>query len=344
MLTIYSGDHLGHDVSLEFNRGQLTPAFECGERAERVLAAVRAAGIGPVEGPTAFPLDAVLRVHRAAFIEFLSGAFAEWRALDREGDAMPLAWPIRGFRSDRVPACLDGRLSYYSFDISSPIAAGTWKAARSAADVALTGAARIAGGRERAAFGLCRPPGHHAASDYYGGYCFLNNAAIAAQHLRDNGAARVAILDVDYHHGNGTQEIFYERADVMFASIHADPASDFPYFLGYADETGAGAGAGCNHNFPLGEGADWAVWSGALEAACGAVLAYGPDALVVSLGVDTFKRDPISDFRLESSDYLRLGDRIARLRFPTLFLMEGGYALEEIGINVANVLTGFQDR
>ena len=341
MLTIYSADHLGHDVSVEFNRGRLTAAFERAERAERVLAAVRAAGIS-IEDPAAFPLDAVLRVHHAAFVEFLSGAHAEWRALGREGEALPLAWPIRGLRSDRVPASLDGRLSYYSFDVSSPIGAGTWKAARSAADVALTGAAYIAGGRERVAFGLCRPPGHHAASDYYGGYCFLNNAAIAAQHLRDNGAARVAILDVDYHHGNGTQEIFYGRADVMFASIHADPASDYPYFLGYADETGAGAGAGFNHNYPLKRGADWAVWGEALEAACGAVAACGPDALVVSLGVDTFGKDPISHFKLESRDYLRIGKRIARLGLPTLFLMEGGYAVEEIGINVVNVLTGFQ--
>ena len=342
MLTIYSGDHLGHDVSVEFNRGRLTAAFERPERAEKVLAAIRAAGIGPVEGPADFPLDTVLRVHRADFVEFLSGAHAEWRALDREGDAVPLAWPIRGLRSDRIPTSLDGRLSYYSFDISSPIAAGTWKAARTAADVATTGAVRIAQGRERAAFGLCRPPGHHAARDYYGGYCFLNNAAIAAQRLRDDGAARVAILDVDYHHGNGTQDIFYERADVLYASIHADPSSDFPYFLGYADETGAGAGAGFNHNFPLRRGADWAIWGEAFEAACSAIAAYGPEALVVSLGVDTFRDDPISHFRLEGGDFRRIGERIARLGLPTLFLMEGGYAVAEIGSNVVNVLAGYQ--
>ena len=344
MLTLYSGDHLGHDVGVEFNRGRLTAAFERPERAEKVLAAIRAAGIGPVGSPAESSLDTVLRVHRRDYVEFLSGAHAEWRALDREGDAVPLAWPIRGLRSDRIPASLDGRLSYYSFDVSSPIAAGTWKAARSAAAVASTGAARVAQGRERAAFGLCRPPGHHAASDYYGGYCFLNNAAIAAQHFRDSGAARVAILDVDYHHGNGTQEIFYERPDVLFASIHADPASDFPYFLGYADETGAGAGAGFNRNYPLKRGAEWAIWSEALEAACGAVAAYGPDALVVSLGVDTFRKDPISHFDLESEDFLRIGERIARLKMPTLFLMEGGYAVEEIGNNVVNVLAGYQDQ
>ena len=343
MLTIYSDDHLGHDVAVEFNRGRLTGAFERPERAETVLAAVRAAGIGPVDGPADFSLDTILRVHRADYVEFLSGAHAEWRSLDREGDAVPLAWPIRGLRSDRIPASLDGRLSYYSFDISSPIAAGTWKAARSAADVATTGAVRIAQGRERAAFGLCRPPGHHAARDYYGGYCFLNNAAIATQRLRDDGAARVAILDVDYHHGNGTQEIFYERADVLYASIHADPSSDFPYFLGYADETGAGAGDGFNRNFPLSRGADWTVWSAALEVACGAISAYRPDAVVVSLGVDTFRKDPISHFCLESADFRRIGERIARLELPTLFLMEGGYAVEEIGSNVVNVLAGHQD-
>jgi acetoin utilization deacetylase AcuC-like enzyme len=339
--TIHSSDHLEHDPGFEFNRGKLVAAFESPQRAERVLAAIRSARCGPIESPTAFSLDPVLRVHRREYLEFLSEAHAAWRALGRPGEAFPLAWPIRGLRSDRVPASLDGRLSYYSFDISSPIAAGTWKAAKSAADVALTGAACIASGRERAVFGLCRPPGHHSAADYYGGYCFLNNAAIAAQYLRDNGALRVAILDVDYHHGNGTQTIFYSRADVLFASIHADPASDYPYFLGYADETGLGAGEGHNHNFPLQRGADWAVWSRALESACEVIAAYGPDALVVSLGVDTFKADPLSHFQLESQDFLRIGERIARLGTATLFVMEGGYAIDEIGINVVNVLTGY---
>lgn len=343
MKTIHSDDHRRHDPLSEMNRGRIVAPYESPARAEAVLGALRQAQLGAIEAAAEFSLDAILRVHRREFVEFLEHAYDEWLALGRTGDALPLAWPIRGMRSDRVPVSLDGRLSYYSFDISTPLMAGTWTAVKRAADVALTGAQYLATGRERALFSLCRPPGHHAAADYYGGYCFLNNAAIAAQYLRDHGAGRVAILDVDYHHGNGTQQIFYERADVLYVSLHADPATDFPYFLGHADETGSGAGQGYNRNLPLPSGSGWAAWSAALDAACEIVAAYAADAVVVSLGVDTFKKDPLSSFRLESEDYLRVGQRIARLGRPTLFVMEGGYALEEIGTNVVNVLSGYAD-
>ena len=194
----------------------------------------------------------------------------------------------------------------------------------------------------RAAFALCRPPGHHAARDLYGGYCFLNNAAIAAQYLRDHGAARVAILDVDFHHGNGTQDIFYDRADVLFVSLHGDPAEAFPYFSGYADETGAGAGSGCNLNFPLPRATEFAAWRAALETGLARIRAFGPDALVVSLGVDTYAGDPISFFRLQSSDFTAYGGLIASCRVPTVFVLEGGYAVAEVGVNVVNVLAGFE--
>ena len=208
--------------------------------------------------------------------------------------------------------------------------------------MALTGQKLVAQG-ERAAFALCRPPGHHAGADTYGGYCFLNNAAIAAQALRDGGAERVAILDVDYHHGNGTQAIFYDRADVLFLSLHGHPAQEYPYFAGYAEETGAGAGEGFNRNFPMRWGTGFDVWGDALEQSCRRASAYRPDALVVSLGLDTFEGDPISHFKLESEDYLRVGARIAALGLPTLFVMEGGYAVEALGVNTVNVLSGFKE-
>ena len=182
-----------------------------------------------------------------------------------------------------------------------------------------------------------------AGSAFMGGYCYINNAAVAAQRLRDRGAARVSILDIDYHHGNGTQEIFYRRGDVQVVNLHADPMVEYPYFLGHADERGEGAGEGFNHNFPLPAGTAWAAWGAALDTACDLVAGYGPDALVVSLGVDTFERDPISRFRLKSEDYPRAGRRIAGLGLPTLFVMEGGYAVEEIGINAVGVLSGFED-
>jgi len=176
----------------------------------------------------------------------------------------------------------------------------------------------------------------------YGGYCFLNNAAIAAQAALDGGAGRVAILDVDFHHGNGTQEIFYRRRDVLFLSLHGDPLDAFPYYLGGANETGEGEGEGFNVNYPLPPGTPYKAWGAALDDACRRIADYAPDLLIVSLGVDTFKDDPISFFKLESDDFTRYGARIARLGLPTLFVMEGGYAVAEIGINTVNVLTGFE--
>jgi acetoin utilization deacetylase AcuC-like enzyme len=222
------------------------------------------------------------------------------------------------------------------------ISHGTWEAARAAADVALTGASRLKEGA-RAAFALCRPPGHHAARDLYGGYCFLNNAAIAAQYLRDAGAARVAILDVDFHHGNGTQDIFYDRPDVLYISLHGDPAEAFPYFSGFADETGTGAGAGFTLNLPLPPGTEFGAWQDALRAALMRIENFRADALVVSLGVDTFAEDPISFFRLQSADFSTYGRMIGACGLQTLFVLEGGYAVGEIGVNVVNVLSGFED-
>ena len=195
-------------------------------------------------------------------------------------------------------------------------------------------------GGERHAFSLCRPPGHHASADVYGGYCFFNNAAIAAQSLRDRGAERVAVLDVDYHHGNGTQSIFYDRDDVVFASLHGHPRQEYPYFLGYDDELGVGAGVGANRNWPLWHGSGWDEYGPALDEACGFLAGHRPDVVVVSLGVDTFVDDPISQFRLGHEHYLRIGERIAALGLPTLVVFEGGYAVAEIGVNAVNVLEG----
>jgi acetoin utilization deacetylase AcuC-like enzyme len=188
---------------------------------------------------------------------------------------------------------------------------------------------------------LTRPPGHHAGTDCFGGYCFLNNAALAAQALRDAGAARVAVLDVDYHHGNGTQSIFYRRADVFTASIHGDPTTEYPFYLGYADETGEGDGEGFNLNLPLPAGTGFDAWRQALRSAIDAVRRFGAQALVVPLGVDTFEGDPISRFTLRSEDYFEVGRLLASLELPTVFTMEGGYAVAEVGVNVVNVLEGF---
>jgi acetoin utilization deacetylase AcuC-like enzyme len=318
------------------------PPFERPQRAENILARLREVGLGEISGPEDFGLDPVRRIHDSGFVEFLRTAHDEWRAVHGDTDALPLNWPCRGFRQI-LPEAIDGKLSYYSFDAGTPITSGTWTAATASANVALSGARLLKASGDRAVFSLCRPPGHHAARDLYSGYCFFNNIAIAAQWFRDNGAEKAAILDVDYHHGNGTQMIFYDRADVLFVSLHAHPAQEFPYFLGYEDETGEGDGEGFNLNLPMRWGAGFEAYARALETGLSRIAAYAPDILLVSLGVDTFERDPISQFRLQTRDYTELGRRIGSLRLPTLFVMEGGYAIDDIGVNTVNLLAGFEE-
>jgi acetoin utilization deacetylase AcuC-like enzyme len=340
--TIYSESHRLHVSPGEFGFGEFVPAFEKPERADIVLARLKEAEIGAVQAPRIFPLDHIAAVHSAHFVDFLQSAHAEWAALGRPGAAYPIAWAGGGMRRDRLSGSVDTKLARYCIDAATPICAGTWEAATASANCALTAASSIVEG-EKAAFALCRPPGHHAGADHYGGYCFLNNIAIAVQYLRDRGLGKIAIVDVDYHHGNGTQNIFYRRGDVFFTSIHADPDFDYPFLLGYADEAGQGAGEGANLNFPLPAKTGWNEWVVALDTALEAVRRFGPDAVAVSLGVDTYKGDPISQFRLDGDDFLRMGEKIAALGLPTLFVMEGGYAIPEIGVNAVNVLRGFEE-
>lgn len=341
MITIHSPDHHYQNAAAELIDGKLLPPLENPQRAEMILQQVRASNLGEVLPPEDFGLEPILRVHDRGFITFLQTAWEEWVAVHGDYDALPLNWAVRTMRIDRIPEAIDGKLSYYSFDAGTPITAGTWRAALASAQVALTAQAQLIQGA-RSAFALCRPPGHHAASDFYGGYCFLNNAAIAAQALRDAGAERVAILDVDYHHGNGTQAIFYNRADVLFVSLHGHPSQEYPFFLGYEDEIGDTAGVGFNRNYPLRWGTTWIPYRDALLDAMQHIGHYQPDYLVVSLGVDTFEKDPISRFQLQTQHYLQIGEIIAQLKRPTVFVMEGGYAVDAIGINVVSVLKGFE--
>ncbi len=343
MHIFYNPDHAVHQGKLEMYRGRMVPCHEVPQRQDQVLAALQARALGPLQTPSRFDDALLQRIHSPRYMRFLQTAWQQWLALDPANaalDAIPSVWPTRGFRTDLEPENFAARMGLYSFDAGTPLTAGTWQAARSGADCALSAAACIANGG-RAAFALSRPPGHHAGADFFGGYCFLNNAALAAQYLRDSDLERVAVLDVDYHHGNGTQAIFYERADVFFASIHGDPRTEYPFFLGHANEHGQGAGLGFNLNLPLPRGSDYARWSEALELALEAIAEYGAQALVVSLGVDTFAGDPISGFALQSQDYLRMGERIAHAGLPTVLVFEGGYAVDAVGVNVANVLQAF---
>ncbi len=341
MQTVFSPRHAGHAGNVELVPGALAPAFEMPRRAEIIRARVAEVGLGPILSPRDHSLDLARRVHAPDYVDFLPRVWPLWTAEGRTGTAMPFCWPVPSLRADIPPAHIDGLLGHYSFDAGATFVAGTWDAIKASHDTALTAADLIAAGA-RAAFALCRPPGHHAGRRTMGGYCFLNNAALAAQTLRDQGAARVSILDIDYHHGNGTQDIFYDRADVQVVNIHADPREEYPYFLGHADETGTGDGFGYTLNLPLPRGTEFTLWRSALTSACTAISTYKSDAIVVSLGVDTFKDDPISAFRLDTPDYPRIGERIARLGLPTLFVMEGGYAVEAIGRNAVGVLTGFE--
>jgi acetoin utilization deacetylase AcuC-like enzyme len=340
MKTIFTEDHRLQDGKAELIDGKQMPCFEMPRRAEIVIARVRDQKLGEVMAPERFGVDPVLRVHKPDYVRFLETAWTEWVGQHGNYDALPLNWIAPGMRR-LLPETIDGKLSYYSFDAGTPITAGTWRAAVASAEVAMTGMKLVKGG-ERSVFSLCRPPGHHAGSDFYGGYCFFNNAAIAAQGFRDGGAARVASLDVDYHHGNGTQEIFYRRDDVLTISIHADPKQEFPFFLGHADERGEGRGEGAHLNLPLPWGIRWTEYGPALDTAMRRIAEFAPDAIVVSLGVDTFEKDPISKFKLKHEDYLRTGEVIAAAGKPTLFVMEGGYAVDELGINAVNVLQGFE--
>lgn len=335
MIAVYSDEHRQHHGVAELDRGRLVPCVEQPARAEAVLQALTAAQLGPIIAPDEVPLSILTRLHDPGYVSFLKTAYDRW---PHPGDALPYCWPPGGQRQT-PPASLHGQLGHYAYDAGTPITAGSYQAATAAVQVTLTALRQLHAGA-RMAFALCRPPGHHAGPDYYGGYCFFNNAALAAQAWVEAGA-RVAILDVDYHHGNGTQELFYPRDDVLFVSIHADPATEYPFYWGRADECGEGPGRGYNHNLPLSVGTDWTGYREALQQALSLVAAFKPDGLVVSLGLDTYAHDPIARFMLTSDDYPLLGRAIATLGLPTLFVLEGGYHLATLGHHTVAVLRSF---
>jgi acetoin utilization deacetylase AcuC-like enzyme len=318
-----------HAPAAEFFNGALHPAAEHGGRVDAILGA-----IGPTETPEDKGTEPLRRVHPDSYLDLLRDAHAEWRRAGREGDAFPYTFPVVGRRPLDLTR-IDARLGQHSFDTATPIGSGTWQSAYWSAQTALAALDAVIGGAQ-SAFALCRPPGHHAGKDYYGGYSYLSNAAICAEAALLAGKRRVAILDVDYHHGNGTQDIFSGREDVLFASIHADPLMDYPYFWGHADES-----KGNILNIPLPRGTDWAAYSPALDGALDWLGQGSPDLLIVSYGADTHEADPISHFKLRTGDYGHMARPISALGFPTVILMEGGYAVEALGANVAAFLGGF---
>lgn len=346
MLVFANPHHARHAGRQEMFRGRLVPCHEVPGRLEHVRAELARRPVGEVREVEEVDEAFLERVHAPRYLDFLRTAWDQWLALDPANaglDALPSTWPVRGFRSDVEPENFSARLGLYSFDAGTPLTPGTWTAARAGAACAVAAAdVVLAPGGPRAAFALTRPPGHHAGHDFFGGYCFLNNAALAAQRLRDGGAAKVAVLDVDFHHGNGTQSLFYDRADVLTVSIHGDPRTEYPFFLGHADERGEGEGTGFNLNLPLPSGTGFEGWRAALRTGLERIAAFGAGALVVALGVDTFEGDPISGFKLRSADYVEVGRHLARAGLPAVFTLEGGYAVAAMGVNVVNVLEGFE--
>jgi acetoin utilization deacetylase AcuC-like enzyme len=350
MIVYTNPHHEGYAPSHEFYRGELVPAFE---KKERLLNLYR-----HLQGEARFnkdnkgeiqavPHDVLAQVHTQRYLQFLQTA---WQTLEAQrgepvtGSVFPSVWPItrpsQPFRSDSQPHNFVAQLGLFCFDNGTPLTAGSWPAAKAGADAAYSAALAVGTQHTRSSFVATRPPGHHAGADFMGGYCFLNNSAIAAQTLLNHGAKRVAVLDVDYHHGNGTQDIFYARSDVMTVSIHADPLTDYPFYIGHADERGSGEGVGYNLNLPLLQHTSAKDWFAALARAIAAVQAAGCDALIVALGVDTFANDPICTFKLERADYATLGQQLNAMGLPTVVVLEGGYDVNAIGPNVAAVLAG----
>ena len=341
MKVIYTEAHRKRASKTELSGGELVRPFECPERMDYILGRLRETGFGEIMPPREIQSDALPKIHDAGYLSFLKSAWDEWESAGFKGEAIATVWQSRSMPSPHIPDFIEGKMGYYCLAAETSISNGTAEAAWASLDVALTGAEHVLAG-DNSAFSLCRPPGHHASNDQFGGYCFINNAAVAAQHMRDRGLERIAVLDVDFHHGNGTQAIFYSRSDVLFLSLHGDPMAAFPHFLGHEGEIGIGDGEGFNFNFPMPAGTSFSKWSNALKSALHQISKFGADAVIVSLGVDTFERDPISFFKLKSDDFIKMGECIASLNLPTLFVMEGGYAVEEIGINTVNVLMGFE--
>lgn len=349
MIPVWASErHRGHDPEHEIESSGLQLPFEHPGRAEVIHQALAADGSFAIAEPAASAIDdttAIEAVHDAGLVRFLATAWADYQRTVRPvHDVVPDVFAMPGLRAGMPdgrgePSGTAARLGWWCFETTTPLNEGTYDAARSAVDAALAATRSVLDGAPLA-YALCRPPGHHATTSLYGGYCFFNNAAIAAQHVAATTGSRVAVLDVDYHHGNGTQQIFYERDDVAFVSLHGDPERAYPYHTGFADETGAGRGRGSTTNVPLGVGVDDDGYLRALAPALEAVATATPDVLVVSLGLDTYGGDPICDLSLTTEGFARCGAAVAELGVPMVVVQEGGYADAALGANVVSWLRG----
>ena len=344
MRWFYSPKHQFHNPDREIRAGTATPGFEVARRAQIIadeLTRDKEFVAGDVVEHGREPID---QVHSSGMIDWLEEAWVQCRPFSATREVIPdvfrhvgLAVPGATPREPRDKPM--ARLGFYSFDSMTPNVEGTYEASRSAVDVALSALDEVLVNRN-VAYGLCRPPGHHASSAMIGGYCFFNNAAVVAAQMTTRLGGRVAIIDVDYHHGNGTQSIFYERSDVFYLSLHGAPDRAFPYFMGYEEERGVGDGEGWNVNIGLERGCEDRIYLSTLARICELVAKSDVVGLVVSLGVDTFMNDPISDLGLSHAAYFPMGRLISELGLPTVVVQEGGYDQIDLGMNVRSFLRG----
>ena len=338
MKVIFSDKQQDHDPESYLSSGAKLANPEVPERADRLLAAALECGL-QLESPADYGDDVIAAIHTSRYITFLQNIYTRWSRIDGASkEVIPNVHPID--RNDGYPKSAVGQVGFHVYDASCPIAAETWHSARWSAMTAAHAAQQVMSG-ENACYALSRPPGHHASQDIAGGFCYLNNSAIAAQQLLAK-YSRVAIIDVDVHHGNGTQRIFYERDDVLTVSLHADPIRFYPFFWGYANETGTGAGDGCNINFPLARGIGDDNYLKVLDDAIHAVSRYSPDAIVIALGLDAHEDDPYQGMKITTAGFARIGAQLAALAVPTVIVQEGGYLSDALGPNLASFLAGFQ--
>ncbi len=348
MKVVSDSAHLLHDNSIEVEWGIPAGHWEAPVRAEVIEAVLRRRSedfsfVTPTEHGRA-PIDAV---HDPGLVDFLAHGWKEFQSVRRQREVFPdtILHPAlrEGMGPAPVPSAVYAQLGYWCFETMTPLCEGTFAAASAAVDVALTATDLVLGG-ERSAYGLCRPPGHHAPRAAYGGYCYLNNAAISAQMIVSMTGSKVSVLDVDYHHGNGTQQIFYARPDVQYVSLHGDPNEAYPYLAGHADERGTGRGAGTTVNVPLPRRTDDDSYIASLGRALDAIDSFDPAIIVVSLGVDTFEHDPIGGFAVTTGAYATHAAMVAALGRPLVILQEGGYHVPSLGLNVATWLSGVERR
>jgi acetoin utilization deacetylase AcuC-like enzyme len=350
MPLVASDDHLAHDGLVELVAGHPVPCFEKPERAMAIRDALMGTGAYALVPPTDHGPDPIAAVHDLELIDLVEHVWADAieAGHDPSQSLIPDTFLLREYAGpmplERRATNRRDRLGAYCFDTATPIVAGTAAAARAAVDIGLTALDLVLEGAPLA-YALCRPPGHHAGRNLIGGYCYFNNAAIVAESLRARGAERVAILDVDFHHGNGTQQIFWERNDVLYVSLHGDPAGIYPYHSGFAVERGGGSGEGFTLNLPLPPGTDGDAYLSALAEGLAAIRAFDADApLVISLGFDTYHADPICNLSLVTDDYARIGSAVAELGMASVVIQEGGYAIEALGANAVAFLGALAER